>query len=105
MSSDSIPTIEIDARATEFIQEHGGSLYVFADGSGLEQVKSEAPVGDYKFTRLPAQGIRFFVDAGIDPPSQWQVVFHHLPHSHVAVNYDGGIGGWKSLRFPLLPPS
>ena len=88
--------IEASDHAREFIAEHGGSLYVWADEDGFDHAKTEAPDG-IEFVEHEADGFHFFQDPRIGEPDWWRVEFHHLPRPHVTATWDGGSYGGPAL--------
>jgi hypothetical protein len=73
-------SVVADPEAVSFIAEHGGSLYVFADASGLKHVKTEPPDDpSIRFEQVEAEGLLMYVEDDIEHPDTWNVKFHHLP--------------------------
>jgi hypothetical protein len=89
--------IEATADAVEFITEHGGNLYVWADEVGLEHASPKQPGGDHEFTEYPAEGFTFHLDTSVGEPDWWKIEFHHFPHKHVTALWDGGSFGGPTL--------
>jgi hypothetical protein len=90
-----LPTIEIDLDAAVEIRGHGGYVYVWADGAGVKHVRYQPPKdADAKeWTRLDADGVRVFVDQGIQPPEKWVIALRHVPYRHVTALYNGYVPG------------
>ncbi|MDP9285726.1 MAG: hypothetical protein M3P41_12375 [Actinomycetota bacterium] len=83
------PEVVADADVVDFISDHGGEVFVWADGAGLKHVRVERPDNDVNFLSIPAEGFRLLVDSEIDPPTEWKIVLRHFPHGHVDALYDG----------------
>src|SRR5579884_3425132 len=82
------PVDQVDVKASpnavEFIEEHGGRLYVWADDSGLEHVRTEPPDHPVDFAERSCGGFDLYVDRTIAAPQrQWTIVYHHFPFQHV----------------------
>lgn len=87
-----VPQLEIHPDAAELIREKGGTLYLGADGAGMEHVHFHPPHGRGDvdtWTELTADGIRVLVDPGIEPPDVWLIVLHHLPYRHLQALWNG----------------
>jgi hypothetical protein len=83
-------SVVADPEAVSFIAKHGGSLYVYADASGLKHIKTEAPDDpSIQFKQVAADGFLMYVESDIVHPNVWNVKFHHLPYHHVDVLWDG----------------
>jgi hypothetical protein len=83
-------SVVADPEAVSFIAEHGGSLYVYADASGLKHVKTRAPDDlSIRFDQIEADGFLMYVEDDIQHPETWNVKFHHAPYRHVDVLWDG----------------
>jgi hypothetical protein len=83
-------SVVADPEAVAFIAEHGGSLYVYADSSGLKHVKTAAPSDpSIRFDQIEADGFLMYVEDDIEHPDTWNVKFHHVPYHHVDVLWDG----------------
>jgi hypothetical protein len=83
-------SVVADPEAVSFIAEHGGSLYVYADASGLKHVKTHAPDdGSIRFEQIEADGFLMYVEDDIQHPETWNVKFHRVPYHHVDVLWDG----------------
>jgi hypothetical protein len=90
--------VEAEPEAVAFVVEHGRRLYVWADGSGLKHVRTTPPDDSAtSFEEVSAKGFRLFVATDIQKPKTWNVVFHHLPHRHVDVLWDGDQPGHAFL--------
>ena len=85
--------VEASEQATEFIVEHGGRLYVWADDAGFGHASPEPPDGPIQWSEHPAEGFTLFQDTSIGEPDWWKLEFHHLPHRHVTAIWDGGVYG------------
>lgn len=85
------PQLVIHPDAAELIREKGGAVYVSVDGAGMEHVHFQPPHGrdDTTWNELDAEGIRVFVDPGIEPPDKWLVILHHIPYRHVQALWNG----------------
>jgi hypothetical protein len=82
-------SVVADPEAVSFIAEHGGSLFVYADASGLKHVKTEAPDDpSIRFDRIEADGFLMYVEDDIEHPETWNVKFHYVPYPHVDVLWD-----------------
>lgn len=85
-----------DEEAREFIAEHGGNVYVWANEAGLKHVALAPPGDPVEFASLDAEGFTLHQDVTIQSPTdEWKVVLRHIPHKHVDALWDGwepGIG-------------
>jgi hypothetical protein len=89
MEVEEYPVVVADPDAVEFVAEHGGEVFVWADDAGLKHVRVERPDNDVSFRSVPASDLSLFVDREIDPPLEWKLVLRHFPHRHVDALYDG----------------
>src|SRR5437763_5994372 len=87
------PVVIAEPDAVEFIVEHGGELFVWADDAELKHVRVERPDNDVTFAEVPADGFSLHVDREIEPPIEWKIVLRHFPHRHVDALYDGAAAG------------
>lgn len=84
------PKIVADDDVREFIVEHGGNVYVWADDAGLKHVHLEPPRHEVAFESLEGDGFVLHQDLGIaEPPGEWKLVLRHLPTKHVDALWDG----------------
>ena len=90
------PRIIADDDVREFIVEHGGNVYVWADDAGLKHVHLEPPRHDVEFESLQGDGFVLHQDPGIaEPPDEWKLILRHIPYKHVDALWEGwepGIG-------------
>lgn len=83
-----------DPEAVQFIAEHGGRVYVYADGAGMKHVKTNAPHDtSLQFEQIDGDGFQLFVECDLVAPETWTVVLRHLPLRHLDVLWDGGQPG------------
>jgi hypothetical protein len=90
-----------DPEAVQFIAEHGGRVYVYADRGGMKRVKTMAPDDtSLQFEQIDGDGFQLFVESGLVQPETWWVEYRHFPHRHVDVLWDGHQPGGA-----VVPPS
>jgi hypothetical protein len=86
------PELLIHPDAVDLIREKGGTVYLGADGAGMEHIHFRPPHGRDDvggWTELEADGVRVFVDPGIEPPDRWVIILHHLPYRHLQALWNG----------------
>jgi hypothetical protein len=97
--------VEAEPEAVRFITEHGGSLWVYAVGDGLKQVKTRAPDDTgLRFEQIDADGFQLFIESDFVQPETWNVVLDHFPHQHVDVLWDGHQPGYARRIDPSNLP-
>jgi hypothetical protein len=88
--------IVADDDVREFVLEHGGNVYVWADQAGLKRVATHPPDHPVEFEQIDGDGITLHQDVAIEEPTtEWKLVIRHLPLKHVDALWDGwepGIG-------------
>jgi len=95
-----------DPEAVSYIAARGGRLYVYADASGLKQVKTEPPSDPaIRFKQITAVSFLFYVEDDIEEPATWDVKFRHVPYHRVDVLWDGQQPGsaFGSTSAPAAP--
>ena len=100
--------VDADPEAVRFIAEHGGRLYVYADSAGMKHVKTKRPRNaSLSFEQIEAEGFLMYVADDLAKPDTWNVKFHHLPHRHVDVLWDGDqpglVNGFQGQRRAAEP--
>ena len=81
--------IVADDDVREFVMEHGGHVYVWADEAGLKHVALHPPGHPVSFQELEGQGVTLHQDVSIQAPtSEWKLVLRHIPHKHVDALWD-----------------
>ena len=84
------PRILADDDVREFIAEHGGNVYVWADEAGLKHVHLSPPDDPIEFESFDGDGFMLHQDVQIQAPSEeWKLVLRHLPLKHVDALWDG----------------
>jgi hypothetical protein len=98
-------SVVADPEAVQFIAEHGGRVYVYADKAGLKHVKTEAPDDtSLRFEQISGEGFQLFVESDLAQPETWTVKLRRFPHRHIDVLWDGhqpgpsGTKGWNPLK-------
>jgi hypothetical protein len=88
--------VDADPEAVRFIAEHGGRVWVYADGAGLKHVKTMAPDDtSLQFEEIDGDGFLLFVESDLVQPETWNVELRHFPHRHIDVLWDGHQPGWS----------
>lgn len=82
--------IEASEKAIEYIVEHGGKLYIWADESDLGHASPRPPADPIDWIEYPEEGFTLYQDASIGEPDWWRVEFHRLPLPHLTAIWDGG---------------
>jgi hypothetical protein len=83
-------SVVADPDAAQFIAEHGGRVWVYADGAGMKHVKTHVPHDlSLQFEQIDGDGFQLLVESDLMQPETWNVVLHHFPHRHVDVLWDG----------------
>jgi hypothetical protein len=73
----------------EFVAEHGGNVFVWADHAGLKHVAVHPPDHPVEFETFEADGLTLHQDVGIaDPTTEWKLVLRHVPYKHVDALWD-----------------
>jgi hypothetical protein len=85
--------IEASEQVVDFVVEHGGKLYVWADDAEFGHASPHPPDSSIEWAEHPADGFTLFQDTSIGEPDWWKLEFHHLPHRHVTAIWDGGLYG------------
>ena len=86
------PSLEIHPDAAALVREKGGCVYISVDGAGMEHVHLHPPHSHKQgvdWQELDADGVHVFVDPGIESPSKWVLVLHHVPYRHIQALWDG----------------
>lgn len=100
---DEVENIEVRAapKAVRYIQDRGGRLYVWADSSSLEHVRTEPPNQPVEFIDHQCDGFTLSVDRSIAPPTQcWTIVYHAFPFRRLDAIRDA-----TRVRWPIFPGS
>jgi hypothetical protein len=90
--------IEASDKALEFIAEHGGKLYIWADESEIGHASVTAPDDPIDWVKYADEGLTLYQDSSVGSPDWWRIEFHHLPRPHVTAIWDGGRFG--ALEIP-----
>jgi hypothetical protein len=61
------------------VQSRGGTVFVWAEDSGLLKSSTERPSGRSDFEGVTVRGIKFFVSMSIDGPLHWRVFIRRFP--------------------------
>ena len=82
--------IKASEKAIEFIVEHGGKLYIWADESEFGHASPRPPDAQIDWIEYPEEGFTLFQDSSIGETDWWEIEYHHLPYRHLTAIWDGG---------------
>jgi hypothetical protein len=83
--------VEATDAARDFIESHGGEVYVWAGADDISHASTTRPDEPVQFEKIDAGGFTLFQDVTIGEPDWWKLEFHHLPHEHITATWDSGI--------------
>ena len=76
------PEVQVHVRpdAAEFIGEHGGQVYIWADTSGLSHVRTDPPHDERNWARYEVERVCVNLDSdSVGEVRTWTILLHHLP--------------------------
>jgi hypothetical protein len=89
--------IVADADVREYVLEHGGNVYVWANDAGLKHVSLEPPDEPMEFETIEGDGITLHQALSImEPTTEWKLVIRHFPLKHVDALWDAWEPGVSS---------
>ena len=72
--------IVADPDVREYVLEHGGNVYVWANDAGLKHVALEPPDEPMEFETIAGDGITLHQALSImAPTTEWKLVIRHFP--------------------------
>ena len=86
--------VEASSEAIEFVQEHGGKLYVWAKRARcchgpLTFLETSSRPGERKFRRVDADGIELYLDARLGEPEELVIEAKGRRRKHVHAYWNG----------------
>jgi hypothetical protein len=86
--------VEASSEAIEFVQEHGGKLYVWAKRARcchgpLTFLETSSEPGERKFRRVDADGIELYMDARLGEPEELVIEAKGRRRKHVHAYWNG----------------
>ena len=88
MTADKEVRVVADDASVSFIEDRGGSLYVWSSDAGIEH-ETTKPHDGVSFVTLRGEGFELHVDSTIEMPHLWRLVFHRFPTPHVRALWNG----------------
>jgi len=86
--------VEASPEAVHFVEEHGGSLYVWAKRArcchgSITYLETSCEAGDRGFRRVEAEGIELYLDARLAEPDELVIELSGLRRKHVHAYWNG----------------
>jgi hypothetical protein len=98
-------TVEMSPATLAALERRGGNLFISLDGAGtvgMFRVRTTEPRAIAAFDTLECDAVRLHVDAHIEPPKRWVVIYKRLPWPHFDALYDPPNSGSGSLFEAIL---
>lgn len=82
------------ATATALVRR-GGNLYVWAEGLGIVQARTDPPARAMLYDTVYGEGWSVHIDREIEPSPRWVIKRKRLPWPHFEALYNPPESGWS----------
>jgi hypothetical protein len=90
-------TVVAEPDVREYVLEHGGNVYVWANDIGLKHVSLSPPDEPMEFTSIDGDGFTLHqADSIQTPTTEWKLVLRHFPLKHLDALWDAWEPGISS---------